>query len=135
MVPLGGQAAYGEEHLGRGHIDSAARIDTFMGKSNVKTSASVLVEFAMPEARRDLRLVGGLVGTEPGVAIDAVDGSGRVGDEIRSAACEMGVERLDEGYHRRLDGGLEQLLTGSKPLAPVVLFQLAEESERFLGKA
>jgi len=78
----------------------------------------------MGEGGADVRLIGGLVAGKTRIAVDPVDGLGRLGGHmVGREAAQVLVEQGDQFDHRRMDVGLKDLLAQGKPVAAVVFLQ------------
>lgn len=132
LVVLKEMAADGEELVWGRHVEACGEDELSAGEVEVVAGAGGFWHAGAAPPCGDVRLVGGFVGGEAGVAIDAehdaVGGAYVAGGE----ADDGGVDGFDEGEHRSLDLSLVNGATGLEPLAAVVAAEAAEKAEGFL---
>ena len=107
-----------------------------------KTSSGLKVEIeaggvdifaAMREAHGDVGFVRTFIGSEPGVAVDAKQGTAGgtgIGDEVWGDLVERGSKVGDELQRWLVDAGIVFVFVGLEPIAVVVALEAGEEAEQ-----
>ena len=114
-------------------VDSAA--EDHFGRRDVEVHAGrILLLRAVPEQRRDVRLVRPLVAREPDVAVQAIEAPAdpghehQAGHQVAQAVGERATPFQHGGHDLRVPGEAMRF----EPLAVVVLREIAQEDETAL---
>lgn len=125
-------AADGEELFWGWHVESGGEDELGSAEVQVITCAGGFGHAGASPPCGDVLLVGGFVGGEADVAIDAEQDAVGGADVGGGVVGHGGGDGLDECEHGGFDFALEDGAAGLEPLAAVVASESPEEAERFL---
>ena len=89
----------------------------------IESRGGLFSQIVMRKNRGKVGLVGRFVGTEAGVAVDAIHGFLRIGDVIRGEIEQFGIDGFHQVDHGSLQLGFEDFLARLEPLAAVISLQ------------
>lgn len=132
LVVVEEMAADGEELVFGGHVEAGGEDELCAAEVEVESGAGGFLHSGAAPPCGDVLLVGGLVGGEADIAIDAQhDAVGRA-DVMRGVVGHGGGDGLDEGEHGGFDFALVNGAAGLEPLAAIVTAEAAEEAQCFI---
>src|SRR6185437_10567140 len=119
----------------RRHIQSRTDENILRRNRNIVSRAFILLQAVPPEQRIHASLIRSLVFRKTNVAIDPIQTSRRLTHIIRREPQHLPMQSLHQFQHRRANLLFVRLDARLKPLALVVLLQIAKKLQTFRGNS